>query len=118
MIEISELVQEFDSRIVLSAEKLYEQFGLENGEALLKPYFSDVQCIRYEDSIELDRAEPLIEYILSCHGNQNQMLLERYHEFRSFVEKKNRPWISHYKRCRNFLCTFKKLLKVTLRHLL
>jgi DNA-binding transcriptional MerR regulator/ubiquinone/menaquinone biosynthesis C-methylase UbiE len=106
MIEISELVQEFDSRIVLSAEKLYEQFGLENGEALLKPYFSDVQCIRYEDSIELDRAEPLIEYILSCHGNQNQMLLERYHEFRSFVEKKTSNGFHITKEAGIFLCTF------------
>lgn len=106
MIEISELVQEFDSRIVLSAEKLYEQFGLENGEALLKPYFSDVQCIRYEDSIELDRAEPLIEYILSCHGNQNQMLLERYHEFRSFVEKKTAHGFHITKDAGIFLCTF------------
>ena len=106
MVEISELVQEFDSRIVLSAEKLYEQFGLENGEALLKPYFSDVQCIRYEDSIELDRAEPLIEYILSCHGNQNQMLLERYHEFRSFVEKKTANGFHITKDAGIFLCTF------------
>ena len=87
-------------------KNLYEQFGLENGEALLKPYFSDVQCIRYEDSIELDRAEPLIEYILSCHGNQNQMLLERYHEFRSFVEKKTAHGFHITKDAGIFLCTF------------
>lgn len=88
MKEISELIQQFDSRIVLSAEKLYEQFGLENGQALLKPCFSHVDCIHYEDSIELNRAEPLIEYILSCHGNQNQILLDRYKDFRTFTEKK------------------------------
>lgn len=88
MKEISDLVQQFDSRIVLSAEKLYEQFGLENGQALLEPFFSQVCCIRYEDSIRLNRAEPLIEYILSCHGNQNQILLDRYKDFRTFTEKK------------------------------
>ena len=33
MAEISQLVQEFDSRIILSAEKLYEKFGKENGAA-------------------------------------------------------------------------------------
>lgn len=88
MREISELVQQFDNRIVLSAEKLYEQFGLENGCAILKNHFSSIECIRYEDAIELNRAEPLIEYILSCHGNQNQILLDRYKEFRSFTEKK------------------------------
>ena len=88
MKEISELVQQFDSRIVLAAENLYEQFGLENGQTILEKYFSDISCIRYEDSIKLDRAEPLIEYILSCHGNQNQILLDRYKDFRTFTEKK------------------------------
>ncbi|MBR5510011.1 MAG: methyltransferase domain-containing protein, partial [Lachnospiraceae bacterium] len=88
MKEISELVQQFDSRIVLAAENLYEQFGLENGQAVLATYFTDISCIHYEDSIQLDRAEPLIEYILSCHGNQNQILLDRYKDFRTFTEKK------------------------------
>ena len=87
MKEISDLVQKFDNRIVLSAEKLYEQFGLENGEEILKPYFNQIECKKYIDAIELDRPEPLIEYILSCHGNQNQMLLDHYNEFRGFVEK-------------------------------
>lgn len=88
MKEINELVQQFDSHIVLSARKLYETFGLENGEAILSHTFSSVTCRHYEDSIELDHAEPLIEYILSCHGNQNQILLDRYHDFRAFTEKK------------------------------
>lgn len=83
-----------------SAEKLYERFGLENGADLLAPYFPDVTCRYYEDSIELDRAEPLIEYILSCHGNQNQLLLDRYHEFRTFVERKVAERFSHHQRCR------------------
>ena len=92
--------------------------GLKMEKHFLKPYFSDVQCIRYEDSIELDRAEPLIEYILSCHGNQNQMLLERYHEFRSFVEKKTLNGFHITKTPEFFMHFLKKLLKVTLRHLL
>ncbi|MGE9860944.1 MerR family transcriptional regulator [Lachnospiraceae bacterium SGI.256] len=87
MKEISDLVQKFDNRIVLSAEKLYEQFGLENGEEILMPYFNQIECKKYIDAIELDRPEPLIEYILSCRGNQNQMLLDHYNEFRGFVEK-------------------------------
>ena len=31
--------------------------------------------------------QPLIEYILSCHGNQNQYLVNRYKEFQSFVKE-------------------------------
>lgn len=104
MKEISSLVQQFDSRIVLSAEKLYEQFGLENGREILQPYFSHVGCLRYEDSITLDCAEPLIEYILSCHGNQNQILLERYKDFRSFTEKKTARGFHITKDAGIFLC--------------
>lgn len=88
MKEITELVQKFDERIVLSQEKLYESFGLDNGQDVLQKVFENVECIRYEDSIEINKADPLIEYIISCHGNQNQFLLERYAEFRTFVEKK------------------------------
>lgn len=88
MKEITELVQEFDSRIVLSGEKLFEKFGLDHGGELLAQVFPSVELLRYEDEIIIDQAEPLIEYILSCHGNQNQYLLDRYHDFRSFVEKK------------------------------
>ena len=38
MKEINDLVQEFDDRIELSAERLYEQFGKENGEAIPVSY--------------------------------------------------------------------------------
>ncbi len=88
MQEISQLVTKFDARIVLSAQNLYEQFGLENGKELLTPYFKDIALNMYEDSLLVDRPEPLIEYILSCHGNQNQYLLDRYLAFRNFVNEK------------------------------
>ena len=90
MAEISRLVQDFDSRIILSADKLYEKFGRENGPAFLNPCFSSVEWHQYEDSLLVTQAEPLIAYILSCHGNQNQYILDRYKEFRSFVSKKQR----------------------------
>ncbi len=34
----------------------------------------------------MTQAEPLIEYVLSCHGNQNQYILEKYNKFRKYVE--------------------------------
>lgn len=90
MKEITELVQEFNPEIRLAAENLYEQFGLENGEEILKPHFEKVISRRYEDSIEISEADPLISYILSCHGNQNRLLLDHYKEFREYVQKKVR----------------------------
>ncbi len=104
MKEITELVQEFDSRIMLSAEHLYEGFGLENGKAILEQSFSSVEQVGYEDEIIIDSAEPLIEYILSCHGNQNQFLLDRYHDFRQFVEKKTQKKFHITKDAGLFVC--------------
>lgn len=88
MKEVSQLVQEFDDRIVLAAEMLFERFGRENGHDTLKPHFSQVKWLTYEDSLLINDEEPLISYILSCHGNQNQYILEHYKDFRSFVKKK------------------------------
>ncbi len=87
MKEITELVQQFNEKIVLSAECLYERFGLENGADILGAFFSEVEEHIYEDAIEIDEPEPLISYILSCHGNQNQLLLDQYKEFGKFVSK-------------------------------
>lgn len=88
MAEISQLVADFDSRIVLSADKLYRRFGRENGASLLTQYFPHTTWLNYEDKLLVTEAEPLISYILSCHGNQNQYLLDRYADFRTFVERK------------------------------
>jgi len=90
MKEITHLVQSFDSRIVLAAENLYERFGLENGGEMLSKVFGEVVLKRYDDEIRLQDAEPLLEYILSCHGNQNQILLDKYKEFKAFVTEKTR----------------------------
>ncbi len=104
MKEITDLVQGFDNRIVLAAENLYERFGLENGQSLLSPHFGHIECVRYDDAILLDHPEPLIEYILSCHGNQNQILLDRYKDFRAFAEEKTHNSFHITKDAGIFLC--------------
>ncbi|MCM1497675.1 MAG: methyltransferase domain-containing protein [Clostridium sp.] len=104
MKEITSLVQGFNSLITLSADKLYERFGLENGAALLAPYFADVRMEIYHDSLKVNQAEPLIEYILSCHGNQNQYILDRYKDFRTYVEKKTGKGFSITKNAGIFIC--------------
>lgn len=88
MKEISQLVKEFDSRITLSEVNLYDVFGLENGAQILKGHFHDLERKDYKDSLEVRDAGALMEYILSCHGNQQEYLSERYEEFRKFLEKK------------------------------
>ena len=105
MQEITGLVQKFDSRIILAAENLYERFGLDNGAEILNQYFSKVDIEKYEDAIVIDKADPLIEYILSCHGNQNQYLLDKYQEFRQYVKKQVKGQYRITKDAGYFLCT-------------
>ena len=104
MKEVSQLVQKFDERIVLAAEHLYERFGRENGHRILAPYFKKIQWKYYEDALIVSEPEPLIAYVLSCHGNQGQYLPDRYSEFRSFVKRKTEGGFYITKDAGVFIC--------------
>ena len=86
MKEITELVQSFDSKVELSQNSLFDIFGIENGKAILNKYFRSVQFIQYEDSLIVDEAQPLVDYIMSCHGNQNEILGPKITKFKEYVE--------------------------------
>ncbi len=88
MKEVNDLMTEFDSRIVLAADRLYERFGKENGREILSTSFEDVHWVEYEDALLVKEPEPLMSYVLSCHGNQGQYISDHYKEFRAFVKKK------------------------------
>ncbi|MFR2594783.1 MAG: hypothetical protein ACLTAS_14760 [Butyribacter sp.] len=38
----------------------------------------------------MTKPESLISYVLSCHGNQNRFIVDRYNDFVSFVKKKTK----------------------------
>ena len=86
MKEINDIVQEFDSRVILSQTKLYDVFGLENGLDILRPYFKNIKMKRYDDCLVVDKSKPIIDYIMSCHGNQNEIIGPNLNEFREFVD--------------------------------
>lgn len=104
MKEVSQLVSDFDDRIVLSADKLYERFGRENGEEILSPFFTNVLWNSYDDSLLVPDSETLISYVLSCHGNQNQYIVDRFKDFRSFVKKKTNGGFYITKDAGIFIC--------------
>ena len=104
MKEVSQLVQEFDEKIVLSADKLYEKFGKENGEELLEKSFAKVEWKQYRDCLVVTEPEPLISYVLSCHGNQGQYIGEKYNDFRAFVKKKTAEGFRITKDAGVFIC--------------
>lgn len=105
MREVGQLVKEFDDRIVLSAEKLYDRFGKENGKSILRSYFEKVEWLDYQDALYVTEAEPLISYVLSCHGNQSQYIIDRYKEFQSFVKKKIENGLYISKDAGIFMCS-------------
>lgn len=86
MKEINDIVQEFDSSVILSQTKLYDVFGLENGLDILRPYFKNIKMKRYDDCLVVDKSKPIIDYIMSCHGNQNEIIGPNLNEFREFVD--------------------------------
>lgn len=109
MKEISEMVKEFDERIILSETHLYDKFGLENGEEILKRYFSSIEILDYPDQLKIDKVEPLVNYILSCHGNQNEIIGKRMEEFKIFLIDKmsEKGFIEITKNAGLFKCTKK-----------
>ncbi len=95
MIEITALVQEFHPSITLADVELYEIFGLQNGAEELKRHFYVVETNFYDDGLLVSNPQLLLEYILSCHGNQNEYLLPKYQEFKDMLTRKlsRKPFI-------------------------
>ena len=106
MKEITEIVHNFDSRIQLSNNNLVEHFGLENGKTLLSPYFKQIELKRYDDYLIVDDAKALMNYIMSCHGNQKEYLGYRLKEFQAYLEKiiDENNGIKITKDCGLFIC--------------
>ncbi|MCM1245727.1 MAG: MerR family transcriptional regulator [Roseburia sp.] len=88
MREVEELVREFEPKIRLSQVRLYENFGIQNGKASLQKFFHDVTWIDYPDYLKVTDADALMDYIMSCHGNQREYLVPTYEEFKLFLKKK------------------------------
>ncbi|MGH2469743.1 MAG: class I SAM-dependent methyltransferase [Chloroflexota bacterium] len=63
---LSELWRLGSSFGLVASRDVAHQFTLENGAAQLAPFFHDVQCERYEDALEVTRAEDLVAYVLSA----------------------------------------------------
>lgn len=116
MEEITQLVQHFHPSITLSDRELYEVFGLQNGADELSHYFSKVDTYQYEDSLLVSNPQLLLEYILSCHGNQNEYLIPKYQEFKEMLTKKlqKKPFFIT-KEAGLFVCTKRKNEKSTCR---
>lgn len=69
--EIIDLLQDIDASIDFAQNSITDAFSLENGEKKLNNYFNSCELRRYEDSLHITEAQPLIDYILSSQGIGN-----------------------------------------------
>jgi ubiquinone/menaquinone biosynthesis C-methylase UbiE/DNA-binding transcriptional MerR regulator len=89
LIEMAILSKEFDDEINLFTDDFSGRFGMENGNALLKNYFSNIVLKNYEDSMVVTEAKPLLDYILSIPLKTNELLSEtKIKKFEKFIQQK------------------------------
>ncbi|KKL24676.1 hypothetical protein LCGC14_2412930, partial [marine sediment metagenome] len=76
MLELRQLVLELSQEVegMATLAKMFglnvnaRQFGLDTAPGLLREHFSHVEVRPHEDSLIVDQAQPLIDYVLSCMG--------------------------------------------------
>lgn len=85
MKELNDLVKDFDDKLFNSLEPLARAFGLENGEEQLSYSFDKVEMIKYVDSLEVNEAEPIINYILSFSNVKEKMDEDKLRRFNGYI---------------------------------
>ncbi|MCL2199060.1 MAG: class I SAM-dependent methyltransferase [Defluviitaleaceae bacterium] len=69
--EVTEIFYNFDNKIDSVLVDMVKNFGLENGEELLKKHFSSVELKRFENNLHITEFDYLMEYFLSYRGMGN-----------------------------------------------
>jgi SAM-dependent methyltransferase len=82
--EIAVLLRKLDPSLSSWGEKRPDSFSLENGAALLEPWFEAIELYRYEDAFHVTQVGPLVDYILS---GRSKLPAEKQHEFTSFIRR-------------------------------
>jgi ubiquinone/menaquinone biosynthesis C-methylase UbiE len=64
------------------------RFGLENGLALLAPWFTAIERFRYDDILIFQQVEPLLAYILSETAVRSQLNGHKLADFVHFLQER------------------------------
>ena len=73
MQELEKLVTSYDKNINYDLQKYANKFGIENGDKLLKKYFSNVILEEFNGEIVVDEVEPVVSYVTSAIGAQKSI---------------------------------------------
>ena len=93
LIELKEMVCEFDSRIQFPLNGENRKFCLENGESVLNRYFNTVQCLRFHNSLRIDDIDYLYQFILSFKDDRNynvNPIIENPSKFKTYLNSKTK----------------------------
>jgi ubiquinone/menaquinone biosynthesis C-methylase UbiE len=85
MQELEWLVEQFITRKTHLPNDETNSFWLENGFEILAPFFDEIQLYRYEDSLKVTEAAPIVDYLFS--GRYKTLLEESREDFFQFVEQ-------------------------------
>lgn len=90
MIEIRDIMRKFESETMdIKSSDITSRFQLENGMEKLKKWFDNVEMKRYEDSLIVTEATPIIDYIFSMPGNVGESFSkERLDELNKYLKGK------------------------------
>ena len=85
MQELEWLAEQFIGRKTLLPNDETNSFLLENGFEILTPFFDEIRLFRYEDSLLVTEAAPMMDYLFS--GRYKTLLEESREDLFQFVEQ-------------------------------
>lgn len=87
MQELEKLVKYYDRNIDYDLQKFVIKFGIENGDKFLKKYFSNVRLEEFNGQIIVDKAEPVVSYVMSSINFRKIMFDEhKLDDFYKYIE--------------------------------
>lgn len=87
MRELGDLIRAFDPALVPDVDAFTDHFSLENGQAQLEAWFSEVRLHPYPDALIVTEAEPLAAYVTSMSSLRADFTPECRARFTAFVER-------------------------------
>ena len=93
LIELKEIVCEFDSRILFPLNGENKKFCLENGESILNPFFKNVECVKFDNLLRITDIDYFYEFIASFKDDRIHNIapiIENQNDFKGFLQSKMR----------------------------
>lgn len=87
MAELNELAEKFDSSLGIDNNGYSARFELENGDSIIRKYFSNVDVEILEGKIIVDDPEPVVSYKASTIQGSSILVGEKKKAFKKYLEE-------------------------------